>query len=110
MNELPAENSQSLRPELMESFEEWNQTAGAWPLKRLVAMWNDLPGVTPVQKFTSREVALQRIWRFMHAPEQTTQRKEKEQSRRTLFSSQHSRRSRSSKPAPENSFTSEMRC
>ena len=70
MNELPAENSQSLRPELMESFEEWNQTAGAWPLKRLVAMWNDLPGVTPVQKFTSREVALQRIWRFMHAPEQ----------------------------------------
>ena len=81
MNELPAENSQSLRPELMESFEEWNQTAGAGPLKRLVAMWNDLPGVTPVQKFTSREVALQRIWRFMHAPEQTTQRKEKEQSR-----------------------------
>jgi hypothetical protein len=78
MNELPAENSQSLRPELMESFEEWNQTAGAWPLKRLVAMWNDLPGVTPVQKFTSREVALQRIWRFRYAPEQTTQRKEKE--------------------------------
>jgi hypothetical protein len=38
----------------------------------------DLPGVTPVQKFTSREIALQRIWRFMYAPEQTTQRKEKE--------------------------------
>ena len=47
MNELPAENSQSLRPELMESFEEWNQTAGAWPLKRLVAMWNDLPASHP---------------------------------------------------------------
>src|SRR3954469_12534838 len=47
------------------SFEEWRALAGAWPLKRLVALWNDLPGVPPVQKFTNREIALERIWRFL---------------------------------------------
>ncbi len=42
----------------------------------------DLPGVTPVQKFTSREIALQRIWRFMYAPEQNdSAEREREQSR-----------------------------
>jgi hypothetical protein len=78
---ISGEAGKTEETESVTSFEEWNQTAGAWPLKRLVAIWNDLPGVTPVQKFTSREIALQRIWRFMYAPEQTTQRKEKEQSR-----------------------------
>jgi hypothetical protein len=63
----------------MTSFEEWKATASAWPLKRLVALWNDLPGVPPVQKFTNREIALERIWRFLHPPEQTTPRKAAEQ-------------------------------
>jgi hypothetical protein len=67
--------------ELVRSFEEWEQRAGSWPLKRLVAIWNDLPGVLAVQKFTSREIALERIWRFLHAPEQARQRKGKQQSR-----------------------------
>ena len=69
---IAGEAGKTEETESVTSFEEWNQTAGAWPLKRLVAIWNDLPGVTPVQKFTSREIALQRIWRFMYAPEQTT--------------------------------------
>ncbi|MFL6451869.1 MAG: hypothetical protein ACJ746_30000, partial [Bryobacteraceae bacterium] len=45
------------------SMEEWRAAASAWPLKRLVALWNDLPGAAPVQKFTNREIALERIWR-----------------------------------------------
>ncbi len=44
IQELPEEDTKSVRPELMKSTEEWNRTAGAWPLKRLVAIWNDLPG------------------------------------------------------------------
>src|SRR4051812_5568532 len=49
---------------------EWEAIAGAWPLKRLVEIWNALPGVTPVEKFTSRQIALQRIWRAVESPEQ----------------------------------------
>jgi len=60
------------------SFEGWRASASAWPLKQLIAIWNDLPGMLPVQKFTSREIALERIWRFLHPPRQTTPRTGKE--------------------------------
>jgi hypothetical protein len=33
-----------------------------WPATRLVDVWNGLPGVTPVKKFTNRETAVRRIW------------------------------------------------
>jgi hypothetical protein len=36
--------------------------AAKWPSTRLVEIWNGLPGVKPVQKFTSRAVAVRRIW------------------------------------------------
>ena len=75
---FPHSEEQSLRQQVT-SFEEWRALAGAWPLKRLVALWNGLPGVPPVQKFTNREIALERIWRFLHPPEQTTPRKAAEQ-------------------------------
>src|SRR3982751_388916 len=67
--------------ELVRSFEEWEGREGSWPLKRLVAIWNDLPGVLPVQKFTSREIALERIWRSLHPRESGRQGKRKEQRR-----------------------------
>src|SRR3954447_11677902 len=50
--------------------DEWEVIAGTWSLKRLVEIWNSLPGVTPVEKFTSRQIALQRIWRAVESPEQ----------------------------------------
>jgi hypothetical protein len=37
--------------------------AGGWPMKRLVEIWNQLPGVRPVQRFDSRDRAVARIWR-----------------------------------------------
>jgi hypothetical protein len=52
---------------------EWEAVAGEWPLKRLVAFWNSLPGVIPVDKFTSRQIAVERIWRAVQSAEQTRQ-------------------------------------
>jgi hypothetical protein len=75
---FPHSEEHRLAPQLT-SFEEWRALAGAWPLKRLVALWNDLPGVPAVQKFTNREIALERIWRFLHPPEPTALRKAAEQ-------------------------------
>src|SRR5713226_2742385 len=34
-----------------------------WPGSRLVEIWNSLPGVEPVERFTSRQVAATRIWK-----------------------------------------------
>jgi hypothetical protein len=34
-----------------------------WPAERLVAIWNSLPGVTPVKKFKDRTTAGTRIWK-----------------------------------------------
>src|SRR5277367_3564029 len=41
---------------------ELGALAEKWPGGRLIEIWNSLPGVKPVQKFTSRDVALRRIW------------------------------------------------
>jgi hypothetical protein len=37
-----------------------------WPMLRLVAIFNRLPGVKPVRKFTDRSTALRRIWAAIH--------------------------------------------
>jgi Protein of unknown function (DUF3489) len=70
--EIMAENreQQNVGTRVIASREEWDTIAGQWPLKRLVSIWNALPGVTPVEKFTSRQIALQRIWRALERPEQ----------------------------------------
>ena len=36
-------------------------------MPRLIAIWNKLPGVTPVRKFRDRDTALRRIWAGMQA-------------------------------------------
>ena len=50
------------------SAEELEQVTAEWPLRRLVTVWNQLPGVCPVARFENRRVALQRIWRALQAP------------------------------------------
>jgi hypothetical protein len=37
--------------------------ADKWPGARLAEIWNSLPGVEPLQRFTSRQVAVTRIWK-----------------------------------------------
>ncbi|MGA2717210.1 MAG: hypothetical protein ABSG41_29380, partial [Bryobacteraceae bacterium] len=39
------------------------ELAVAWPADRLVEIWNSIPGVTPVKKFTDRKKAVARIWK-----------------------------------------------
>ena len=38
-----------------------------WPAERLVALWNSLPGVEPVDGFKSAKVAAKRIWARLQA-------------------------------------------
>jgi hypothetical protein len=38
------------------------EMAAAWPAERLVAIWNSLPGVKPVESFKSAKAAASRIW------------------------------------------------
>jgi hypothetical protein len=42
---------------------ELAELATGWPAERLVAIWNSLPGVTPVKKFKDRTTAATRIWK-----------------------------------------------
>ena len=37
--------------------------AAQWPSGRLVEIWNNLPGVRKVAKFTDRQTGVRRIWR-----------------------------------------------
>jgi hypothetical protein len=43
--------------------EEFAALADKWAGGRLVEVWNRLPGVKPVERFTSRRVAVERIWK-----------------------------------------------
>ena len=49
--------------ETFRSPEELAALANIWPGARLVEIWNSLPGVEPVERFTSRQVAVKRIWK-----------------------------------------------
>jgi len=44
------------------SEKELAELIAAWPPERLVATWNSLPGVTPVKRFKTSNVAATRIW------------------------------------------------
>ena len=46
---------------------ELAQLAADWPGNRLVDIWNRIPGLTPVQRFTNRAVATARIWRAVES-------------------------------------------
>ena len=37
--------------------------AANWPTARLIDIWNNLPGITPVNKFKDRATAVSRIWK-----------------------------------------------
>jgi hypothetical protein len=47
------------------SERELQELACAWPMKRLVEIWNCLPGVERVTRFTDRKTAIARIWRAL---------------------------------------------
>src|SRR5216110_1944640 len=45
------------------SEQDFYDVAKEWPMKRLVEIWNRLPGVEAVARFTDRKTAVARIWR-----------------------------------------------
>ena len=51
--------------ETFSNLEQLRALANKWAGVRLVEIWNSLPGVEPVQRFTSRKVAVQRIWKVI---------------------------------------------
>jgi hypothetical protein len=53
--------------EYFTSLEELTAIAADWPASRLVEIWNNLPGVMPVKKFTDRKTAVTRIWKTLQA-------------------------------------------
>ncbi len=54
------------------SIDELAQVTRDWPLARLVGVWNGLPGLTPVSKFTDRRTAITRIWKALQDPVEST--------------------------------------
>ena len=54
------------------SIDELAQVTRDWPLARLVGVWNGLPGLTPVSKFTDRRTAIARIWKALQDPVEST--------------------------------------
>jgi hypothetical protein len=57
-----AEAKSNPATERFRNAKELAKLAAAWPSSRLIEIWNSLPGVSPVRKFTSRQIALNRIW------------------------------------------------
>jgi hypothetical protein len=51
--------------ETFTNLEEFAALADKWAGGRLVEIWNSLPGVQSVERFTSRQVAIGRIWKAM---------------------------------------------
>src|SRR5690242_11196447 len=47
------------------SEQEFEELTHEWPMKRLVEIWNRLPGLEPVARFTDRKTAIRRIWRAL---------------------------------------------
>jgi hypothetical protein len=64
-NNITAIESNAAIPDNAQQFsseKELGKLAADWPAERLVDIWNSLPGVKPVKKFTNRNTAAGRIW------------------------------------------------
>ena len=53
--------------EIFASQQELADLATTWPADRLVEVWNGIPGLTPVKKFTNRTSAVSRIWKAIQS-------------------------------------------
>jgi len=69
-NKVGTEAEQSHAPgaNRFSSMEEFAEMTQDWPLSRLVAAWNGLPGVRAVNRFTDRKTAVRRIWKTLQSP------------------------------------------
>ena len=56
--------------------QQLKELATGWPMRRLVAVWNRLPGVRPVARFENRSVAVRRIWQALEEPNNARPRRQ----------------------------------
>jgi hypothetical protein len=63
--EAAAESTTPFDPFTSQS--ELAELAAEWPANRLVEIWNSLPGVNAVTKFTNRKIATERIWKAIQS-------------------------------------------
>jgi hypothetical protein len=65
-NNITAHAEKPTTTEGMEAFateKAFHAMAAKWPANRLIDIWNTLPGVVPVKRFTDRKCAASRIWK-----------------------------------------------
>ena len=77
--------------------EELGEAAENWPGARLIEIWNSLPGVQPVRKFTSRQVAVRRIWIAIQTPAPASSEPTKAEPSRTAATRAHTKAGKASK-------------
>src|SRR5882724_4453769 len=53
--------------ESFSSQQELASLVAEWPADRLIEIWNGIPGLTPVKKFTDRKSAVSRIWKAIQS-------------------------------------------
>src|SRR5207245_5248547 len=53
--------------ESFSSQQELASLVAEWPTDRLIEVWNGIPGLTPVKKFTDRKSAVSRIWKAIQS-------------------------------------------
>jgi hypothetical protein len=69
-NNITAIESNAAIPNNAQQFssdKELSKLAADWPAERLVDIWNSLPGVRPVTKFTTRNTGAGRIWKAIQS-------------------------------------------
>ena len=68
-NNITALSSQQadFQGEIFASQQELTDLAAKWPANRLIEVWNGIPGLTPVKKFTDRKSAVARIWKAIQS-------------------------------------------
>ena len=59
--------AQSAGTDTFRSAAELHRVTAAWPLSRLVQIWNGIPGLVPIMKFTDRKTAVTRIWKAIQS-------------------------------------------
>src|ERR1700694_4838884 len=53
--------------EIFANHKELADLAAKWPANRLIEVWNGIPGLTSVKKFTDRKSAVARIWKALQS-------------------------------------------
>ena len=66
-NSITAHATKQEAGESFSSQQELASLVAEWQTDRLVEVWNGIPGLTPVKKFTDRKSAVSRIWKAIQS-------------------------------------------